>query len=95
MQVDLWDISKMQKVRRLTGHCRRVSALSWNSHLLSTAGGNGVVLNRDVRVPEDSVAALHGHRAEVCGLKVLLPNTHFVQLSMWCCHDCRPLSKAL
>ena len=70
MQVDLWDISTMQKVRTFTGHKARVSALSWNSHLLSTGGSDRVILHRDMRVPEDSVTRLQGHSGEVAGLKV-------------------------
>ena len=72
LQVDLWDINKMQKVRTLTGHNKRVSAMSWNSHLLSTAGGDNAILNRDMRVPEDCIATLRGHRDQICGLKVLV-----------------------
>ena len=72
LQVDLWDINKMQRVRTLRGHSKFVSAMCWNSHLLSTAGANADILNCDMRVPEDSVASLQGHRATVCGLKVNL-----------------------
>lgn len=60
----------MQKVRTFTGHRSRVPALAWNSHLLSTGGSDRVILHRDMRVPEDSVARLQGHRGEVAGLKV-------------------------
>ncbi|KAL3156967.1 hypothetical protein ABBQ38_001225 [Trebouxia sp. C0009 RCD-2024] len=68
-KVDLWDISKMQKVRTFIGHRASVSALSWNSHLLSTGGADRVILHRDMRVPEFSVARLQGHRGQVAGLK--------------------------
>ena len=73
--MDLWDINKMSKVRSFAGHSKHVTALSWNSHLLSSAGSEGVVLNHDMRVPEDSVAAMKGHRSTISGLKVsfLLP----------------------
>jgi len=78
LQVDLWDINKISKVRSFAGHSKHVTALSWNSHLLSSAGGEGVVLNRDMRVPEDSVATMKGHRSTISGLKVsfLLPWMH-------------------
>lgn len=72
MQVDLWDISKMQKVRTFIGHRASVSALSWNSHLLSTGGADRVILHRDMRVPDFSVARLQGHRGHIAGLKVTL-----------------------
>ncbi|DBA92204.1 hypothetical protein WJX77_008151 [Trebouxia sp. C0004] len=68
-KVDLWDINKMSKVRSFAGHSKHVTALSWNSHLLSSAGSEGIVLNRDMRVPEDSIAALKGHRSTISGLK--------------------------
>ena len=76
LQVDLWDINKMSKVRSFAGHSKHVTTLSWNSHLLSSAGSEGMVLNRDMRVPEDSVAAMKGHRSTISGLKVsfLLPH---------------------
>ena len=70
LQVDLWDISRMQKVRTFLGHRASVSALSWNSHLLSTGGADRVILHRDMRVPEFSVARLQGHRGQIAGLKV-------------------------
>ena len=73
LQVDLWDINKMSKVRSFAGHSKHVTALSWNSHLLSSAGSEGMVLNRDMRVPEDSVAAMKGHRSTISGLKVSFP----------------------
>ena len=70
LQVDLWDISKMQRVRSFPGHRSRVSALSWNSHLLSTGGSDRLILHRDMRVPEHTVARLQGHKSEIAGLKV-------------------------
>ncbi|KAA6423366.1 MAG: hypothetical protein FRX49_06818 [Trebouxia sp. A1-2] len=68
-KVDLWDINKMSKVRSFAGHSKHVTALSWNSHLLSSAGSEGIVLNHDMRVPENSVAAMKGHRSTISGLK--------------------------
>lgn len=65
----------MQKVRTFIGHRASVSALSWNSHLLSTGGADRVILHRDMRVPEFSVARLQGHRGQVAGLKVT-PNSN-------------------
>ena len=63
----------MSKVRSFAGHSKHVTALSWNSYLLSSAGSEGIVLNRDMRVPEDSVAAMKGHRSTISGLKVSFP----------------------
>ena len=61
----------MQKVRTFTGHRSRVPAQSWNSHLLSTGGADRIILHRDMRVPEDSVSRLQGHRGEIANLKVI------------------------
>ena len=63
----------MQAVRRIrvmSGHAKRVSDASWSLNLLSTAGQDCVILNRDICAPEDRVATLRGHQGEVCGLKV-------------------------
>lgn len=90
VQVALWDINRMAQLRIFQGHTNTVSALSWNSHLLSSAGREGIVLNRDMRVPEDSVAALRGHRGHICGLKVAVSvvyHTYGTNITLKYCHD--------
>lgn len=90
VQVALWDINRMAQLRIFQGHTNTVSALSWNSHLLSSAGREGTILNRDMRVPEDSVAALRGHRGHICGLKVAVSavcHMHGNNITLNCCHD--------
>nr|XP_024389964.1 protein FIZZY-RELATED 3-like [Physcomitrium patens]PNR44292.1 hypothetical protein PHYPA_016676 [Physcomitrium patens] len=68
-EVQLWDATKCRKVRTMGGHRTRVGTLAWSSHLLSSGSRDRNILQRDVRVPEDFVSKLIGHKSEVCGLK--------------------------
>lgn len=52
----------------MDGHSERVSALSWNRHVLSTGGRDSIVVNHDVRLARHNVATLSSHTQEVCGL---------------------------
>lgn len=51
------------------GHRARVGALAWNSHILTTGGNEGRIINNDVRVRSHIVETYRGHQLEVCGLK--------------------------
>lgn len=53
----------------MTGHDLRVGALAWNGSVLSTGSRDRKILHRDVRVPNQYIHELKGHRQEVCGLK--------------------------
>jgi len=64
----LWDVEACKKLRSMDGHSERVSALSWNKHILSTGGRDSIVVNHDVRVARHNVATLSSHTQEVCGL---------------------------
>jgi len=70
--VELWDASKLTKVRDLQGHTNRVSSLSWAGHsnpsLLSSGGRDGCVIHHDVRAARNVQNTLQGHTQEVCGL---------------------------
>jgi cell division cycle 20-like protein 1 (cofactor of APC complex) len=68
-EVQLWDATKCRKVRTMGGHRTRVGTLAWSSHLLSSGSRDRNILQRDVRVPDDFVSKLVGHKSEVCGLK--------------------------
>lgn len=68
-EVQLWDATKCRKVRTMGGHRTRVGTLAWSSHLLSSGSRDRSILRRDVRVPDDFVSKLVGHKSEVCGLK--------------------------
>ena len=67
--IQLWDITRMAKARTLKGHSARVSALSWNKYVLSSAGKDSTIINHDVRVQQHMLSTFKGHSSEVCGLK--------------------------
>lgn len=67
--VQLWDASRMSRARTLTGHAARVSCLSWNKYVLSSAGNDNTIINHDVRIQQHQLSAFCGHQSEICGLK--------------------------
>ncbi|XP_024027006.1 cell division cycle 20.2, cofactor of APC complex [Morus notabilis] len=68
--VQLWDCVSSRQLRTLRGgHRARVGALAWNSHILTTGGSEGRIINNDVRVRSHIVETYRGHQLEVCGLK--------------------------
>lgn len=66
--VELWDVEKRSKIRTFKGHSGRVSALSWNEDLLSSGSRDASIINHDIRASQSTVAILHGHQEEICGL---------------------------
>ncbi|KAG1668141.1 hypothetical protein FOA52_005133 [Chlamydomonas sp. UWO 241] len=67
--VQIWDVARMKLTRTLEGHKGRVGCQSWSSGVLSSGSRDRTILHRDVRVPDEFVGKLTGHRSEVCGLK--------------------------
>lgn len=67
-EVQLWDTSKLEKMRTFGGHSGRVSSLAWNHHILTSGGKDSRVINHDVRVAKHITNILYGHDQEVCGL---------------------------
>ncbi|EGV61780.1 substrate-specific activator of APC-dependent proteolysis [Yamadazyma tenuis] len=67
--VEIWDATKMKCIRTMSGHGSRVSALSWNEHILSSGSRDRSILNRDVRIEQHYVNKFEHHKQEVCGLK--------------------------
>ncbi|CAD6884279.1 unnamed protein product [Tilletia laevis] len=67
--VQIWDAERMKLIRTHRGHTGRVGALAWNEHILSSGSRDRMIFHHDVRVKDQYVAALAGHRQEVCGLK--------------------------
>lgn len=65
----LWNVERKQKVRSMKSHAARVSALSWNKHVLSSAGRDSTIQHHDVRVQQHLLNTLKGHEGEICGLK--------------------------
>eukprot|EP01029_Cantina_marsupialis_P013591 TRINITY_DN301247_c0_g1_i1.p1 TRINITY_DN301247_c0_g1~~TRINITY_DN301247_c0_g1_i1.p1 ORF type:complete len:427 (-),score=106.50 TRINITY_DN301247_c0_g1_i1:657-1937(-) len=67
--VQLWDIDRQKMLRSMKGHASRVSALDWNSHVLSSGSMDSTIFNHDVRVAEHHVGTFKGHEQEICQLK--------------------------
>lgn len=65
----LWDVQASKQLRSMDGHTDRVGSLSWNRHILSSGGRDGIVVNHDVRIARHNVATLSSHTQEVCGLE--------------------------
>ncbi|XP_076958712.1 cell division cycle 20.2, cofactor of APC complex-like [Bidens hawaiensis] len=68
--VQLWDSTSNKLLRILRGcHQSRVGSMDWNSHILTTGGMDGQIVNNDVRIRSHIVETYSGHHQEVCGLK--------------------------
>lgn len=68
--IGLWDTERGVRLRNMDGHSSRVSALSWNKHILTSAGRDGCIFHHDVRARRSIVQTLEdGHDSEVCQLK--------------------------
>ena len=68
-EVQLWDACKCRKVLTMGGHRTRVGTLAWSNQLLSSGSRDRTILQRDIRMQNDHVHKLVGHKSEVCGLK--------------------------
>ncbi|KAI4351186.1 hypothetical protein L6164_005566 [Bauhinia variegata] len=68
-KLQLWDAEASKPVRNLEGHDRRVAAIAWNGHILTSGSQDKSIINHDVRVRNNVVSRLNTHREEVCGLK--------------------------
>lgn len=68
--LQLWDVGKQALVRTMDGHRARVGSIAWGAQIMSSGSRDKHILQRDIRVPENYVSKLSGHRSEVCGLKV-------------------------
>jgi len=66
--VQLWDVQQGKQLRSMDGHIDRVGSLSWNNHIVSSGGRDGIIVNHDVRVARHNIATLACHSQEVCGL---------------------------
>jgi cell division cycle protein 20 (cofactor of APC complex) len=66
--VELWDASRLTKIRDLLGHSSRVSSLSWNGNSISSGGRDSMIINHDIRSARNIQSRYIGHQQEVCGL---------------------------
>lgn len=67
--VQIWDTEAGKLLRTMRGHSLRVGALAWNEHILTSGARDRTIYHRDVRVPEQYIRELHGHKQEVCNLE--------------------------
>lgn len=67
--VELWDCTRMKRVRIMEGHSARVGSLSWNNYIVSSGCRSGQIIHHDVRQREHIVSTINAHGQEVCGLK--------------------------
>jgi len=68
-EVQIWDVEHEREVRTMGGHMARVSALSWNAHLVSSGSRDSLIINHDIRVARHHVSTMEHHTQEVCGLR--------------------------
>jgi len=96
-EVQIWDATRCKRVRTMEGHRMRVGALAWSSHILSSGSRDRNILQRDIRVEDDFVSKLVGHKSEVCGLKWSYDNRELAsggndnQLLVWNQHSKQPV----
>ncbi|XP_058207444.1 cell division cycle 20.5, cofactor of APC complex-like isoform X3 [Rhododendron vialii] len=68
-EIQLWDAEAFKYVRSLEGHQKRVGALAWNGHILTSGSQDKSIINHDVRVGNSLISRVRTHASEVCGLK--------------------------
>lgn len=69
-EVQLWDCNKLKKIQTIRGHTGRVGAIAWNSNnVLASGSRDKNILLRDIRIGDEYINKMTGHRQEVCGLK--------------------------
>ncbi|KAL3622024.1 hypothetical protein CASFOL_034220 [Castilleja foliolosa] len=69
-KIQLYDAEHLKPdVRLLEGHRKRVGAISWNGHLLTTGSTDRAIINHDVRARNSVVSRIEAHTSKVCGLK--------------------------
>uniref|UniRef100_A0A803N2K7 CDC20/Fizzy WD40 domain-containing protein n=1 Tax=Chenopodium quinoa TaxID=63459 RepID=A0A803N2K7_CHEQI len=95
----VWDGTQCKKVRTLSGHQTRAGVLAWSSRILASGSRDRNILQHDLRVPNDYVSKLVGHKSEVCGLKwshddrELASGGNDNQLLVWNQHSQQPVLK--
>lgn len=67
--VQIWDAERVRRLRTMTGHTARVGALAWNDHILTSGSRDRLIYHRDVRLSDQYIKKLVGHKQEVCGLR--------------------------
>ncbi|CAO2817099.1 unnamed protein product [Amaranthus hypochondriacus] len=98
-QVQVWDGTQCKRLRTLSGHQTRAGVLAWSSRILASGSRDRNILQHDLRVSNDYVSKLVGHKSEVCGLKwshddrELASGGNDNQLLVWNQHSQQPVLK--
>ncbi|XP_022631623.1 protein FIZZY-RELATED 1 isoform X2 [Vigna radiata var. radiata] len=98
-KVQIWDVTQGKSIRTMEGHRLRVGTLAWSSSLLSSGSRDKSIYQRDIRVQEDFVSKLSGHKSEVCGLKWSYDNRELAsggndnKLLVWNQNSTQPILK--
>ncbi|GMN41477.1 hypothetical protein TIFTF001_010693 [Ficus carica] len=98
-QVQVWDGTQCKKVRTMGGHQTRTGVLAWNSRTLASGSRDRNILQHDLRVSNEFISKLVGHKSEVCGLKwshddrELASGGNDNQLLVWNQHSQQPILK--
>ncbi|KAL1348431.1 hypothetical protein HN51_024416 [Arachis hypogaea] len=96
-QVQIWDGTRCKRVRTMGGHQTRTGVLAWNSRILASGSRDRNILQHDMRVSNDYISQLVGHKSEVCGLKwssddrELASGGNDNQLLVWNHHSQQPI----
>ena len=67
--IEIFDIEKGQRVRKLLKHENRVSALMFIDNLLISGSKDKSILVHDLRLQDHVVKTFNKHKGEVCTLK--------------------------
>lgn len=98
-EIQIWDAGRCKKIRTMRGHCTRAGALAWSSNMLSSGSRDRNIFHRDIRVQDDFVRKLSGHKSEVCGLEWSFDDRELAsggndnQLFVWNQHSTQPVLK--
>ncbi|MED6158280.1 Protein FIZZY-RELATED 3 [Stylosanthes scabra] len=96
-QVQIWDGTRCKRIRTMGGHQTRTGVLAWNSRILASGSRDRNILQHDMRVSNDYISQLVGHKSEVCGLKwssddrQLASGGNDNQLLVWNQHSQQPV----
>ena len=66
--IQIWDVPAGKLLRIMTGHTNRTGSLAWSSHMLASGSRDKSVLVRDVRIRDQYVKRILGHKQEITGL---------------------------
>ncbi|ONK76913.1 uncharacterized protein A4U43_C02F1190 [Asparagus officinalis] len=97
--IQIWDGTKCKRIRTMGGHPTRTGVLAWSSCILASGSRDKNILQHDIRISNDFIRKLAGHRSEVCGLKwshddrELASGGNDNQLLVWNQHSQHPILK--